>query len=215
MSIKEEILEIFQIKSPPKFRASWAFPGASPARSNRSPQITRGAAFPPPEQQTQQISLPEKSSQGSRMAGGCCLSGSLRCILNKRHLEGCAYPNPSARKSKAHKHLFKAALTYRVFKLFTAAACETQQNVQGCFFWVFFPSKILFPPPSPGGFDVPVKSWECLWLRWKKVIWGRNMALLTSCKATADVTVRRCWIFIWRGKGKIYLLVKWSLLQSA
>lgn len=87
------------------------------------------AAFPHPEQQTQQISpeqaAPEKSSEGSRMAGGCACSGSLRCILSKRHLEGCAYPNPSACKSKAHKHLFKAALTYRVFKLFTAAACET------------------------------------------------------------------------------------------
>lgn len=89
-------------------------------------------------EQATSLKKPRRQQDGRRLPA-CSLS--FHCILNKRHLEVCAYPNTYACKSKAHKHLFKAALTYRVFKLFTAAACETYQNVH-----IFFP-KILFRAP--------------------------------------------------------------------
>lgn len=120
----------------------------SPNQGHQSPQITCEAAFkyfiilrsrPNRSLLEQAASLKKKRwKQDGRRMPACSLS--FHCILSKRHLEVCAYPNTYACKSKAHKHLFKAALTYRVFKLFTAAACETYQNVH-----IF--SKILFPAP--------------------------------------------------------------------
>lgn len=153
VSLREGTLEMSSPEhlklTPPEFRAR-----SIPRSKQPFPKQLVEQHFLPvssrPNRSLPEQAAPEKSSEGSRMAGGCCLSGSLRCILSKRHLEDCAYPNPSACKSKAHKHLFKAALTYRVFKLFTAAACETQQNVQSFFVLFFFFPKILFPSASHG-----------------------------------------------------------------
>lgn len=150
----------------PNFRASCGFKRActalSPNEGNNSPHITREAAFkyfisyalcsrPNRSLFEQAVSLKKKRrKQDGRRMPACSVS--FHCILNKRHLEVCAYPNTYACKSKAHKHLFKAALTYRVFKLFTAAACETYQNVH-----IFFPRLYSLHPSL--WFDVPVKNW--------------------------------------------------------
>lgn len=125
-------------------RASCALCTAlSPHQGSSSPQwgwehALRFCSRPNRSLLEQPVSKQKGRRQNGRRMPACSVS--FRCILSKRHLELCAYPNTYACKSKAHKHLFKAALTYRVFKLFTAAACETYQNVH------IFP-KILFPAP--------------------------------------------------------------------
>lgn len=130
------------------FRASCAFRractavspnqgGSSPHRAWKHALVFRSR--PNRSLLEQPVSKQKGRRQNGRRMPACSVS--FRCILSKRHLEVCAYPNTYACKSRAHKHLFKAALTYRVFKLFTAAACETYQNVH------IFP-RILFPAPS-------------------------------------------------------------------
>lgn len=69
-------------------------------------------------------------------------------------------------KIKSHKHLFNAACTYRVFKLFAAviAACEMHQITH-----IYFPPGFYFFPCSPplppsSGYDLMCQfKTDCLY----------------------------------------------------